>query len=87
MLGNANLLPPVVHVKRETLYVVSLAMTGLMRDLGRDFHIVRSSVVGRRSSVVGRRSSVVGFDRTRDQGLPTFLTPRKFENISLVTSS
>lgn len=47
MLGNANLLPPVVHVKRETLYVVSLAMTGLMRDLGRDFHIARSLVVGR----------------------------------------
>jgi len=39
VLGNAKLLPPVVHVKRETPYVVSLAMTGLIRDLGRDFHI------------------------------------------------
>ena len=38
MLGNANLLPCIVHVKRETLQVVSLAMTGLMLDVGRDFH-------------------------------------------------
>ncbi len=39
MLGIAKLLLPVVHVKRETLYVVSPAMTGLMRDLGRNFHM------------------------------------------------
>lgn len=38
VLGNAKLLPPVVHVKRETLQVVSLAMTGLVPDWGQDFH-------------------------------------------------
>jgi hypothetical protein len=38
LLGIANLLLPVVDVNRETLQVVSLAMTGLMRDGGRDFH-------------------------------------------------
>jgi len=38
VLGIAKLLLPVVHVKRETPYVVSLAMTGLMLDVGRDFH-------------------------------------------------
>ena len=37
-LGIAKLLLQVVHVKRETLQVVSLAMTGLMRDGGRVFH-------------------------------------------------
>ena len=38
MLGIANLLLLVVDVNRETLQVVSLAMTGLMLDVGRDFH-------------------------------------------------
>ena len=39
MLGFAKLLPQIVPVKRETLQVVSLAMTGLMRGWGRVFHI------------------------------------------------
>ena len=39
MLGIAKLLPPVVPVKRETLQVVSLAMTGLMLLLVPVFHI------------------------------------------------
>ena len=38
LLGIANLLLPVVDVNRETLQVVSLAMTGLVRDGVRDFH-------------------------------------------------
>ena len=38
MLGDAKLLLPLVHVKGETLLVVSLAMTGLVRDSGLDFH-------------------------------------------------
>ncbi len=38
-LGIAKLLPWVVPVKRETLQVVSLAMTGLVRGWGRVFHI------------------------------------------------
>jgi hypothetical protein len=38
VLGNAKLLPQVVHVKRETLQVVSLAMTGLVPDWSQDFH-------------------------------------------------
>jgi hypothetical protein len=38
MLGIAKLLLQVVHVKRETLQVVSLAMTALMPIWGRDFH-------------------------------------------------
>ena len=37
MLGIAKLLPPIVPVKRETLQVVSLAMTGLVRGLRPDF--------------------------------------------------
>ena len=44
MLGIAKLLLQVVHVKRETLQVVSLAMTGLMPDLGQDFHIASSEL-------------------------------------------
>ena len=38
-LGIANLLPQIVPVKRETLQVVSLAMTGLVRGWGQVFHI------------------------------------------------
>jgi len=38
VLGIAKLLPQIVHVKRETLQVVSLAMTGLMPDRGLVFH-------------------------------------------------
>ncbi len=38
VLGIAKLLLPIVHVKRETPYVVSLAMTALMPDCGPDFH-------------------------------------------------
>ena len=38
VLGIAKLLLQVVHVKRETLQVVPLAMTGLMRVGRRDFH-------------------------------------------------
>ena len=37
LLGIAKLLPQIVPVKRETLQVVSLAMTGLMRGLGPGF--------------------------------------------------
>ena len=40
MLGIAKLLPQIVPVKRETLQVVSLTMTGLMRGSVPDFHIV-----------------------------------------------
>jgi len=40
VLGIAKLLLQVVHVKRETLWVVSLAMTGLMLHSRRDFHII-----------------------------------------------
>ena len=43
VLGIAKLLLQIVHVKRETLQVVSLAMTALMRDSGRDFHITNES--------------------------------------------
>ena len=39
MLGIAKLLPPIVPVKRETLQVVSLAMTGLMPDAFQFFHM------------------------------------------------
>ena len=38
-LGIAKLLPQVVDVKRDTLQVVSLIMTGLIRVLGLVFHI------------------------------------------------
>lgn len=40
MLGIAKLLPQIVPVKRETLQVVSLAMTALMRGCSPVFHIV-----------------------------------------------
>ncbi|SPE28477.1 hypothetical protein SBA2_40040 [Acidobacteriia bacterium SbA2] len=40
VLGIAKLLPQIVPVKRETLQVVSLAMTGLMPGSGPIFHIV-----------------------------------------------
>jgi hypothetical protein len=40
VLGIAKLLPQIVPVKRETLQVVSLAMTGLMPGSVPDFHIV-----------------------------------------------
>ena len=43
MLGIAKLLLPVVHVKGETLQVVSLAMTGLVRRSSLVFHIVENS--------------------------------------------
>lgn len=39
MLGIAKLLLPIVHVKRETPYVVSSTMTGLMPSFWQDFHI------------------------------------------------
>ena len=42
LLGIAKLLPQIVPVKRETLQVVSLAMTGLMRGWGPVFHIVKT---------------------------------------------
>ena len=45
VLGIAKLLLPIVHVKRETLQVVSLAMTGLMRDSGQDFHIMKNQTL------------------------------------------
>ena len=44
-LGIAKILPPVGPVKRETLYVVSLAMTGLVRGPGPVFHIVENRTV------------------------------------------
>ena len=44
VLGIAKLLPQVVAVKRETLQVVSLAMTALMRGPGLFFHIVENTV-------------------------------------------
>jgi hypothetical protein len=37
LLGSATLLPSVVPVKRKAPYVVSPAMTGLMRGSGRIF--------------------------------------------------
>jgi hypothetical protein len=43
VLGIAKLLPQIVAVKRETLQVVSLAMTGLMRDSSLVFHIVENT--------------------------------------------
>ena len=43
MLGIAKLLPQVVPVKGETLQVVSLAMTGLVRRSSLVFHIVENS--------------------------------------------
>jgi len=43
LLGIAKLLPQVVPVKRETLQVVSLAMTGLVRRSSLVFHIVENS--------------------------------------------
>jgi hypothetical protein len=42
LLGIAKLLPQVVPVKRETLQVVSLAMTGLVHGGGPVFHIVEN---------------------------------------------
>ena len=40
MLGTAKLLPQIVAVKRETLQVVSLTMTGLVQGSCLVFHIV-----------------------------------------------
>jgi hypothetical protein len=46
VLGNAKLLPPIVPVKRETLQVVSVAMTGLMRGWRPSFpHSVKPKAV------------------------------------------
>jgi len=42
VLGIAKLLPQVVAVKRETLQVVSLAMTGLVRGSGPIFHTMEN---------------------------------------------
>ena len=43
LLGIAKLLPQVVPVKGETLQVVSLAMTGLVRRSSLVFHIVENA--------------------------------------------
>ena len=43
VLGIAKLLPQIVPVKRETLQVVSLAMTGLVPGSGPVFHIVENA--------------------------------------------
>jgi hypothetical protein len=57
VLGNAKLLPQVVHVKRETLQVVSLAMTGLVPDWSQDFH--KNSVLSSQFSVLSSQFSVL----------------------------
>lgn len=57
MLGNAKLLPPVVPVKRETQQVVSLAMTGLVRDAGHVFHIEETRRLVKRSAFTSGRSA------------------------------
>ena len=68
MLGIAKLLLPVVHVKRETLQVVSLAMTGLMRDWGWVFHT--RAVPGTQFSVLSSQFSVLSsqFDHRPTMG-------------------
>ena len=58
MLGIAKLLPQIVPVKRETLQVVSLAMTGLMRGCGLVFHIVENGGAG--GSVTFRQNDPSG---------------------------
>ena len=82
MLGIATLLLLIVHVNRETLQVVSLAMTGLMRDAGRDFHkgskvskfqgfrvsklVIRHSAFGPRTSGVRRQIGRTDLPRALD---------------------
>jgi hypothetical protein len=46
-LGSAKLLPPVVHVKSETLYVVAPIMTGQIRPRRLIFHKPSTPRTGR----------------------------------------
>jgi hypothetical protein len=66
VLGIAKLLPQIVPVKRETLQVVSLTMTGLMRGYVPDFHIVE--IRGRPRFVLSR-PRLPFWDRISRQGL------------------
>jgi len=62
VLGIAKLLPQVVHVKRETQQVVSLAMTGLMRDRGLVFHISASLKGFKVSKFQGLQGALRAYD-------------------------
>jgi hypothetical protein len=66
VLGFAKLLPQIVPVKRETLQVVSLAMTGLMRGWGRVFHIEENKG---RFRFVELGQEILFWDRMSRQGL------------------
>jgi hypothetical protein len=66
VLGIAKLLPQIVPVKRETLQVVSLTMTGLIRGYVSDFHIVE---IRERPRFVVSRQRFPFWDRIWRQGL------------------
>jgi hypothetical protein len=71
LLGIAKLLPQVVPVKGETLQVVSLAMTRLMRGSNPVFHIVEN----RRWPRLRKACMKVGFSLdSRGAGLPRAAT-------------
>lgn len=78
MLGFAKLLPQIVPVKRETLQVVSLAMTGLMRGWGRVFHIVENKG---RLRFVELGQEILFWDRMSRQGLGL---PWSIKDVSVV---
>jgi hypothetical protein len=66
VLGIAKLLPQIVPVKRETLQVVSLTMTGLMRGSVSDFHIVE---IRERRDLLCLDKDSLFWDRIWRQGL------------------
>jgi hypothetical protein len=78
VLGFAKLLPQIVPVKRETLQVVSLAMTGLMRGWGRVFHIVENKG---RLRFVELGQEILFWDRMSRQGLGL---PWSIKDVSVV---
>src|SRR5580692_9241728 len=64
VLGIAKLLPQIVPVKRETLQVVSLAMTGLVRGSNPLFHIVENRLRVR----FAKASATIAFLGTETHG-------------------
>lgn len=68
MLGIAKLLPQIVPVKRETLQVVSLAMTGLMLGSDLIFHTVEN-MARARFVQRGQESPFLGLQLTARAGV------------------